>query len=166
MHTKIVNMFGGPSVGKSTTSAFLFYTLKKLGKSVELVTEYAKDLVYQEDWKRLGNQLHILDEQIARQNVALGKVDFIVTDSPILLTVVYNTGPPALNNLALEKFRSYYNINFFLVRSKPYQTYGRTQTEEEAVRIDNKIYGLLTDLGIPFNIIKSEEEILPCLFQL
>lgn len=43
----VINIFGGPGVGKSTVAAGLFYRLKCLHYSVELVEEFAKYLVYQ-----------------------------------------------------------------------------------------------------------------------
>ena len=47
MHkTIVVNIFGGPSAGKSTTSAGIFYELKRQGIRCELVTEYAKSKVW------------------------------------------------------------------------------------------------------------------------
>lgn len=163
MQTKIVNLLGGPGCFKSGAAAFIFYMLKKLGKNVELVTEYAKDLTYMEDWRKLRNQLHILDEQYHRQTIALGKVEYIITDSPLLLTLIYNKEGPTVNKLALEKFNEFNNVNFFLVRSKNYSKLGRTQSLSEAIEIDNKIYGILAEHDIPFRIVKSEEEILPWL---
>ena len=45
---KVINLFGGPGCGKSTTAADLFARMKLRGLSVELVTEYAKDVVWDE----------------------------------------------------------------------------------------------------------------------
>ncbi len=39
-------MFGGPGTGKSTSAAGLFFKMKLAQMEVELVTEYAKDLVW------------------------------------------------------------------------------------------------------------------------
>ena len=50
---KVINLFAGPGTGKSTTAAGLFYKMKSKGYMVELVTEFAKDLVYQESFFRL-----------------------------------------------------------------------------------------------------------------
>lgn len=43
----VVNLFGGPGCGKSTTMARLFADLKTRGLNVEMVSEFAKDLVYE-----------------------------------------------------------------------------------------------------------------------
>ena len=51
MKTVVINLFGGPGCGKSTIAAELFAILKKQGYEVELVTEYAKDKVWEESLK-------------------------------------------------------------------------------------------------------------------
>ena len=43
-----VNLFGGPGIGKSTTAAGVFNLLKLHGIETELITEFAKDLVWEE----------------------------------------------------------------------------------------------------------------------
>ena len=43
---KVINLWGGPGCGKSTTAAGLFSIMKMRGHKVELVTEYAKELTY------------------------------------------------------------------------------------------------------------------------
>ena len=44
----VVNLIGGPGCGKSTTTAGLFYELKKKGYNCEMSLEFAKDKVYEE----------------------------------------------------------------------------------------------------------------------
>lgn len=39
----IINMCGGPGTGKSTLTAFVYYTLKSQGENVELDREYIKN---------------------------------------------------------------------------------------------------------------------------
>ena len=41
--TLVINLFGGPGCGKSTTMARLFADLKARGYNVEMVSEFAKD---------------------------------------------------------------------------------------------------------------------------
>jgi len=56
--TTIINLFSGPSGGKSSIAAGLFYKMKRNGLSVELVPEVAKDYVYEERLnKMLDRQL-------------------------------------------------------------------------------------------------------------
>lgn len=48
----VVNLIGGPGCGKSTTTAGLFYELKKKGYNCEMSLEFAKDKVYEESFPR------------------------------------------------------------------------------------------------------------------
>jgi hypothetical protein len=95
----------------------------------------AKELTYDENWSDLKKQLHVLAEQERRQRRLVDKVDFIITDSPLLTSLAYVTDKRdyyAVEQSAHSLFANYNNINFILRRVKPYAAYGRTQTEEEA----------------------------------
>lgn len=160
--TKVINMFAGPGAGKSTTAAGLFYKMKKTGKSVELVTEYAKDMVYEERSNIFEDQLYLLAKQnrrIARLN---GKVDYIITDSPILLQYAYqkkHQGPCYLmENLTKKLFEKLDNLNILINRTKPYSKQGRNETEEQARELDN----IIKEMLIPYSYIqlKDNDEII------
>ena len=43
----VVNLFGVPSAGKSTGAAYIFSRLKMEGINAELITEFAKDKVWE-----------------------------------------------------------------------------------------------------------------------
>ena len=64
----VINIFGAPGAGKSTTAAALFALMKLEGYKVELVTEHAKDLTYSESFKELNDQLKVFGEQNHRMN--------------------------------------------------------------------------------------------------
>ena len=51
-NNRVVNLFAGPGSGKSTTASGLFHLLKLDNKKTELVTEYAKDAIYEQREKR------------------------------------------------------------------------------------------------------------------
>ena len=63
---KVINLFGGPGVGKSTTASGLFYEMKKARLEVELVTEYAKDAVWEGRTSLLDDQIYIFAKQQRR----------------------------------------------------------------------------------------------------
>jgi adenylate kinase family enzyme len=44
----LVNLYGAPGSGKSTGAAYIFSKLKMAGVDAELVTEFAKDKVWEE----------------------------------------------------------------------------------------------------------------------
>lgn len=140
----IVNLYGGPGAGKSTTAAGVFHVLKTRGVSCEYVPEYAKDLTWEDRTHALVNQPLILGKQYHRFWRLDGKVDVAVTDSPILLSVLYNNGRlKSLDALALELHMAHDNLNFLIKRTKPYFKVGRSQTEEEARGLDGKAKEML-----------------------
>lgn len=160
---KVINLFGGPGVGKSTTAAGLFSLMKKQRMNVELVTEYAKDMTWEGRHNILQDQIYIT----AKQNRKLHrlrdhKVDYVITDSPLLLGIMYmpfdyySTYP----NLVLEIFNSYDNVNYFIKREVEYDTTGRNQTLEEAKDIDLKLLQFLDGQNIPRKIVRDEHEML------
>lgn len=151
MAAHIINLFAGPGSGKSTMAASLFAELKKLGVNAELVTEYAKDCVWEGRLYTLTNQIYIFGKQLHRLFRVVDKVDVVVTDSPILFSIIYAPNYSAnFSNLVKEVFANFKNINLFVRRSSKYNPIGRTQTEEEAVALDSKIEDLLKECNQPF----------------
>ena len=59
----VVNLIGGPGCGKSTTTAGLFYELKKKGYNCEMSLEFAKDKVYEESFRIIDDQIYIFGKQ-------------------------------------------------------------------------------------------------------
>ena len=133
--------------------------MKVAGYKVELVREFVKDSVY-EGRDLSDDQLYIFAKQHRRMHILKNKVDWVITDSPLLLSAVY-----APNNylenfipLVLEAYHHYDNINFLIVRdeNKPYEEYGRTQTLEEAKEIDEKSKKLMIDNRMPYYSIEKD----------
>jgi len=166
--TTVINLFGGPGIGKSTIASGLLYNLKLWGKSVELVTEYAKDVTYEGSHVLLENQLHIFAEQCRRQHRLLGQVDYIITDSPLMLSTVYvdwHQSRPGVkikhNTDYLEKMKDFFfatwcqfeNLSYLLTRNVQYDKLGRNESEGEAKEIDNKIRDMLNQHYIHYNEI-------------
>ncbi|MEH2517471.1 tRNA uridine 5-carbamoylmethylation protein Kti12 [Bradyrhizobium sp. AZCC 1610] len=142
MSAFVINLIGGPGSGKSTTAAGLFFKLKLAGVKCELVTEFAKELVYDENWLDLKRQIYVLAEQERRQRRLVDKVNVIITDAPLLTGVAYIRDPrdrKAVEVSARSLFDTYFNVNFAIKRVKPYQAYGRSQTAAEAKEIDNRL---------------------------
>ena len=163
---KVINLYGGPGCGKSTTAAFLFGYMKLRGYNIELVTEYAKDLVWD---NRLEDMLDQQEYIFAKQNHRLhrlrGKVDYVVTDSPLLLSTIY---PSAVTWPAYHEFcdfvratdRTYDNINIYLKRlssevaKEEFQEIGRAHSYEQSVDLDNRILDMLeSDIRTPFTVV-------------
>ena len=160
---KVINLFAGPGAGKSTTRALLFGHLKMLGFNCEEVTEYAKDLFWERHNSLLTDQLMILANQNRRLERLKGKVDLVITDSPLLLSLHYKTLnylPNTFQSLLFELWHTYHNVNFFINRNKPYSVIGRMQTEEEAKKIDIEIKQLLSNNNIDFIPVEADEKII------
>ena len=158
-NTLLVNLYAGPGAGKSTGAAYIFAKLKMAGVDCEYVSEYAKDRVWQEDQFPLKHcQLYVTGKQCLKITRLLGKVDVVVTDSPIAIGAMYTTEKPYQDVCIYEakKYKNTYNL--FVNRFKPYNTNGRNQTEEEAKEIDRKIKAFLTDNNLEFKEINGTEE--------
>jgi len=169
MGIKVINLFAGPGAGKSTTAAGLFHLLKLKGYEAELVTEFAKDAVYECRNRTLENQYYIFGKQYHRiwriveywkeRGVKDG---YIVTDSPFILTVFYqsvkNKTFDKFKEFVIEAFNEFDNYNFFIDRVKKYNPNGRLQTEEEAKQIDKQIENFLIENNVKFwRVIGNEK---------
>lgn len=150
----VINAYGGPCSGKSTTCLHLVAELKKLGYKAEYVSEYAKELVYDNEFAMLDgslkNQSKILLEQNKRVERLVGNVDFIVSDSPILLSPIYTKKENKLfNELVKELNEHYIAFSFFVERDvKNFKTEGRIHNLEESVEKDNQIKQMLLNNNI------------------
>ena len=153
--TTVVNFFAGPGAGKSTTAAGLFFQMKLAGMRAELVTEFAKDCTYESNWSVMGNQLAVLGEQDRRLRRLVGVVDYIITDSPLLIGLAYAKGEfkaDWFKNAVTGAFESYRNVNFFVHAVKPYQPFGRRESEASARAVDDVVRKLLD----PYPVIHIE----------
>jgi len=161
----VVNMFAGPGAGKSTTAAGLF-TLLKLhdGIHCELVTEFAKDLVWEERQYTFKNQFYLFAKQQHRVWRVSEKVPITITDSPILLSNIYgkhynrHCANESFYDYVLMEFNRFHNINFFIERKKKYAEYGRNETAEEAEIVDSKIKDYLKSQDIEYTSIDGNIE--------
>lgn len=169
--TVYINLFAGPGAGKSTLAAEVFSYLKRQGKSVELVTEFAKDLVWENRKDTLQIQPYVSMKQFRNLARLKGKVDYVVTDSPILKDSVYARKftklPQSYHDLLTflhEELSP--NINIFLSRDHAYDSNGRYQTEEEAIKIDKEIKLLLHLREVDFYECSTNlEEVLEAIYQ-
>ncbi|MEE1302329.1 MAG: hypothetical protein UHD64_06045 [Bacteroidales bacterium] len=159
--TLVVNLFGVPGAGKSTGAAYIFSQLKMKGVNAELITEFAKDKVWEENKEVFKNQAYIFGKQSFKLSRCDGKVDVIITDSPLPLSIFYNKDSNLTENFnktVMDVFNSYENKNYLLLRVKPYNPSGRHQTEEESDALAKPIQSLLLDRNIGFTWINGDKE--------
>lgn len=147
MKTIVVNMFAGPGAGKTTCAWQIASELKKRGYVTEYVPEYAKELVWDKNFDLLDgtleHQKQLLEEQSHRLDRLVGQVDFIVTDSPVLLNAIYYTGSPeekkGYTDEVYKRFASYNNFSVFIQRGKSFEQAGRIHDLEQSLKIDQQI---------------------------
>lgn len=160
MQSKVVNLFGQPGAGKSSCAYLIAGKLKMSGIDTELASEFAKDLVWSNRQDCMKHQLYMLGEQVYRIERLLGKVKYIICDSPILLSAIYapRDYPQHFIPFLLDYNRRFDSLNFFINRVKPYNKNGRNQDEVEASVIAEKVRSLLIGTQIPFLEVDGDEK--------
>jgi hypothetical protein len=156
----LINLFGGPGAGKSTGAAYIFSQLKMAGVNAELVTEFAKDKVWEGNKEVFKNQAYIFGKQYFKISRCADKVDVIITDSPLLLSIVYNDNPvlgDSFNETVKNVFSSFNSMNYILSREKEYNPVGRNQTESEAKEVDVQVRAMLDQEKIPYEVVAGNE---------
>lgn len=148
--TLIVNFYGGPGAGKSTIAARVFSELKNMGITCELITEYAKDVTWQKGFHVLSNQLYIFAKQQHRIWRVDGQVDVILTDAPLLHSLIYgqDDSSEAFKHLVWDEYFKRPTFDIYLNRGASYDTTGRSQTLEEAQRIDRIILDTVNNFNL------------------
>lgn len=155
--TVIINLHGGPGIGKSTLFGEIFTELKKLHYEVEMVPEFAKDLTWEKSFGVLSDQIFVFGTQNHRIFRVLGKVDFIVTDSPLILSYVYGEKymkdmSDSFRSLIMEEFTKHPRFDVYLERIHPYNQNGRNETEEQAIEVDKSVKELFNKYGLKFDM--------------
>jgi len=146
MTALVVNFFGGPGAGKSTLALGVASKLKQVGINCEYVHEFAKELTWDGRFDTMGNQTLILGSQYEMLRRCVNQVDVIITDTSLLNSALYGRKLPfadKISDLAISMFNSMDNMTFIVDREKPYNNVGRSQTEEEAIEIDQEVRGFL-----------------------
>lgn len=156
--TKVINLYAGPGAGKTTAALQICLELKKLGINAEYVSEFAKDLIYDGKEEMLKDQKFVTDGQYERLNRLRGKVDVIVTDSPLLLGQVY--GKKSIDKDYKDEIRKRYdsfdNYNTFIVRGKNFTQKGRVHNLEESKQLDADVLQMLSDNKIFHGYYKQD----------
>lgn len=157
MKSTIIEIYGGPGCGKSTTAAGLYYQLKLLDKNAELVREYVKKWAWDGILPRHLDQLYITGKQSKAESMLYGKVDFIVTDCPLYMGVIYDAKynksflvEDAVTRFNAESLSQVERYRYLLTRSKPFNPSGRFCSAEGAAETDQDIRNYLDDKGLDY----------------
>lgn len=163
--SKIINLFGGPGIGKSSIAAGLFYKLKKKHISCNNPYEFPKVLAWDKNNEAIKDQLYVVANQHRGIAQSYGKVDYIIVDSPILFSTVYHgyytKDYPVefygdiFHNLVVDLHKKYDNINILLDRAESdYQSEERFQSMDESLELDRLIKDSLIKYDEPFHTVK------------
>jgi len=157
----VVNLYGVPSSGKSTAAAYIFYKLKEAGINAELVTEVAKDLVYENNMKAINNQLYIAGNQYYRLSKIEDSVDVAITDSPLLLQPVYyrfngGTHRDCFEILIYNINKQYDNLNYVLPLPTEVDSNGRIHDINDGIIIYSYIGDIFSRYDIKYDEIKRD----------
>lgn len=144
----IINLIGGANTGKTTTALGLAHYMKLAGLRVAYAPEYATEMVYEERGNILLDQLYILAKQNRRLHRLRQQVDYVITDSSLLLGLVYaeDGGTPEFRQLVHSHFDSYRNQVFYFQRDPTFKFEGQgriQQSHDECVDFDKKVQEVL-----------------------
>jgi nicotinamide riboside kinase len=161
---KVINLFGGPGVGKTSIMSDIVGILKRKHCNCVGVEEFAKHLVWDGNMKALANQIYIFGNQHYLIDRLKDKVDIVVTDGALFTSIIYGKiyrtiseeDDIAFRNLVYHEFKKYNNINFLIERETVYQQSGRYQDERGAREIDKLIVNCLEEYNVPFKRIGIE----------
>lgn len=90
LNTIVINLFGEPGAGKSTAAMDITARLKRKGINAEYISEFAKDKVYENNGEVFKHQEYLFGKQSFKMGRVRNKVQAMVVDSPLLLSIIYN----------------------------------------------------------------------------
>lgn len=158
-----INFYGGPGCSKSTLATGIFSELKKSGLNIEYVNEYIKTWAHQGKIPKDFDQLYIFGKQLYKESRILPHVDYIISDSPVLLNIAYAkkyacSYADQCLQIALQYEKQYPGLHIFLDRTGlPYDVEGRYENLEEAQIMDGYIE-MLIDGYVEYETFSSLEQ--------
>lgn len=160
-NTLVINLIGGPCSGKSTIAAELFARLKKMGIHCELVSEYIKERIYEENQTMPKNQIAIFGMEHYSISNKLGKVDVIVHDGSYINNIIYKPFEnKEFDELIVSEYKKLNNLDFFIKRGNiEFETYGRIHTLRQSKELDNIIKETYNKYDLPFNEVEARDAV-------
>lgn len=175
MTLKVINLFAGPSAGKTTTALAIAAELKRRRLNVAYVPEFPLELVQQQRWLALDDQFYVFGNQAHRLYSVRDDFEWAVTDGPLFMQVHYIeqglkrfTGDRnekylklTFQDLVMQTHDMYQNYNYFIERGdRKFLQAGRVQNEEESKMIDIKMLELAANLDLEWCTVQSPEAVI------
>ena len=167
--SKLINLFGGPGIGKSGIAAGITYKMKKKHIKVNNPYEFPKRLAWDNNIPAISDQLYVFANQHSGIAECYGKVDYIVIDSPILFSTIYHRyytkGYPAemygkvFHDMVIDLHRRYGSINILLERGVTiHNDDERFQNYKQSVEIDTLCKNVLDETRTPYHTVKVGDD--------
>jgi hypothetical protein len=169
---KVINLIAGPGAGKSTNAFALMAYLKQKRFNCELVHEYAKWCTWMDKQRTLDDQLYVFAKQHHMFYNLRDQVDYVVTDSPLLLSLYYmghgmnsfennSVWQYAFEHLVTSTENMYENQYFFIERGdRKFVQAGRNQKEDECKEIDQQLLKMLAFYQVPYHAVSNVDQII------
>jgi len=159
--TLVINLIGGPCSGKSTVAAELFARLKKMGIHCELVSEYIKDRIYEENQTMPKNQIAIFGMEHYNISNKLGKVDVIVHDGSFINNIIYKAEENKhFDDLIISEYKRFWNLDFFIKRGNiEFETYGRIHNLKQSKELDKIIKETYDSYELSYIEVESRDAV-------
>lgn len=162
MSTVLINFLGAPGSGKSTLGTQLYAELKVRGYEVEFVSEFVKTWTYTGRKVNKFGQYYIFGMETENQSRLFNKVDYIIADSPVLLTSFYQQFYWGSDTLVVPA-KEFYQFaeeegvevqNIFIDRKFKYNPKGRFQTEDESDKVRTELLAFMDRNGYDYHHLK------------
>ena len=144
-------------------SAIVLY-LKLREKTVEVIPDFAKSLVWQQNFEVLKNQYFIAQRQYQMLSLLDGQIQFLITECSLPQVLYYNEN--YLDNICdiaktrthiLDWYKQCNNVNIVVTRGdRKYIRTGRFQDEEHARAIDRGMLELMNREELPYTTLPTE----------
>ena len=129
---------------------------------METIPDYAKSLVWQQNYEVLKNQYFIAQRQFEMLSLLDGQVQFLITECSLPQVLYYNENyAENICDIAktraqiLEWYGQYDNVNIFVERGeKKYVHTGRFQDEEQARVIDRGLRDVMEREKLPYTVLQ------------
>lgn len=167
--TVVINLYGGPCSGKSTAAAQLFAEMKAKDLNCELVREFVKQWAWEGRKPVSFDQFYLFGNQSRLESSLYGKVDYIVTDCPVLITSYYAAVFGNIEQarcfqqmlttyLEMAEDAGHTHLHYFLERTNKYDPKGRFESEARAREVDEEMKYYLHDVGLKFTSVPASDK--------